>query len=55
MKPEILSLPFDEQTEAIRAIVDRELPRPDGGFETDEQEQDWRDAQEVMFFDILHS
>jgi hypothetical protein len=42
-----LELTPDEQNDAIRAQVDAELPRPAGGFETDEQEQAWKNAQEI--------
>jgi hypothetical protein len=42
----------DEQNDAIREQVDRELPRPAGGFETDAQEQAWKEKQEARFFEL---
>lgn len=42
----------DEQADAIRERVNVEMPRPIGGFETDEQEQAWKDASEKRFDEL---
>jgi hypothetical protein len=42
----------DEQNDAIRDQVNRELPRPAGGFETDTQEQEWKVKQDARFFEL---
>ncbi len=44
----------DEQNDAIRAQIEREMPRPAGGFESDEQEQDHREAHEKRFFELCN-
>lgn len=44
----------DEQNDAIRAQVNAKLPRPIGGFETDDDEQDWMEAQEKCFIELVH-
>lgn len=44
----------DEMNDTIRAWVDAELPRPAGGFETDEQEQAWEDATGKRFSEIVN-
>lgn len=43
----------DELNDTLRAQVDAELPRPKGGFETDDQEQDWKEAQETRFMELI--
>ena len=44
----------DEQTDAIRAQVDAELPRPAGGFENPGDEDQWKAKQEARFFRLVH-
>lgn len=45
----------DEQNDQIRAQVERELPTPANGFETDEQAQDHRDAHERRFLELCQN
>lgn len=44
----------DLLNDLARAEVARQFPRPIGGFETDEQEQEWKEAQESLFYDLTH-
>lgn len=42
----------DEQNDLIHAQVDDEFPKPPGGFETDDEERDWREAREKRFLEL---
>lgn len=44
-----------EINDYFRAQVDRELPKPVGGFETNEQEQDHRERQEARFMELMNA
>ncbi len=46
---------IDMENDAIRAQVDRELPKPIGGFDNDEQYDDWREVQEARFMELVHN
>jgi hypothetical protein len=46
---------IDERNEAIRNQVNAEMPRLVGGFESDEQEQDWRDASDARFMELVNA
>jgi hypothetical protein len=43
----------DEINDAIRAQVEREIPKPVGGFETDDAEQAHREAHERRFSELV--
>jgi hypothetical protein len=44
----------DESNDAIRAQVEREIPTPHGGFETDDAERAHRDAHERRFAELVN-
>ena len=43
----------DEQNDEIRAMVDKEFPRPVGGFESDSAEDEWKIKRENRFLEIV--
>ena len=45
----------DEQNDIIRAQVDREIPKPPGGFETEEDEATWRKRSDRRFFELARA
>lgn len=45
-------LTVDEINDLIRKQVNEEIPRPAGGFETDEHEEDWRRRSDARFFEL---
>jgi hypothetical protein len=44
-----------EQNDAIRERVNREMPRPVGGFESSEQEDEFRAAHEARFMELVQN
>ena len=44
----------DEENDAIRQQVDDELPRPPGGFESEDREDDHQRAHEARFLALMH-
>lgn len=44
-----------EQNDSIREQVEREIPTPRGGFESEDARQDHRDSQEKRFFELVRS
>ena len=49
------SMTPDEQNAAISAQVDREIPRPAGGFESADSEDDFKARQEARFNELVHN
>jgi hypothetical protein len=44
---------IDEQNEALRARVEREMPRPRGGFAADEEEDEFRRRVDARFLQLV--
>lgn len=42
----------EEQNDLIRAQVDAEIPRPIGGFETEEERDAWQAQHEARFMEL---
>lgn len=43
-----------EQTDAIREQVEREMPTPQGGFETEEEHDEHRERHEARFMELVN-
>lgn len=44
-----------EQNDAIRAQVEREIPTPAGGFETEDAKDEHKAKQEARFFELVRA
>jgi hypothetical protein len=44
---------IDDENDRIREQVQAELPYPKGGFETDEELQQWKDRTEARFMALV--
>lgn len=49
------ALTIDEQNDAIRAQVEREIPTPVGGFESDDARDEHRAKQDARFAELVHN
>ncbi len=45
----------DDENDELRAQVDREIPRPPGGFGTDAEEDAFRARREARFIELVHA